>query len=168
MRVLLLLVVFLSGSALASNTDHPAAHKNPSPDLAPEEVIRQQINALSADGEVKDRVKRCYRFASPANRRFTGPLDKIEQMIQSPEYRVLLDARKYLVGRAVDETPDLDHLMLTVVDKDGNQVCFRCFLTKQAASPCEGCWMTDAVVRVGGIPQDNREKNRSPRSNETI
>ena len=167
-KPLLLLAAFVSASAIASTNSRPALNNEPSPELTPEQVIGHQIRALSADGEIRDRIEHCYRFASPSNRRYTGPIDKFEKMIQSPEYRVLLDARKFLVGRALVESPDLVHLLLTVVDKDGNLVCFRCFLTKQTAPPYQGCWMTDTVVRFGGIQRGNREQDQPPRDNETI
>lgn len=167
-NLLLLLAAFVSASAIASTNSRPAPNKDPSPELTPEQVIGHQIRALSAEGEIRDRIERCYRFASPSNRRFTGPIDKFEKMIQSPEYNALLNARKFLVGRALVESPDLVHLLLTVVDNDGDLVCFRCFLTKQTAPPYQGCWMTDTVVRFGEIQKEERDQDKPPRANETI
>jgi hypothetical protein len=134
--------------------DRNASADSPSPKLSPEDVIRFQVGALSGKGELAQRIKRCYRFASPANRQNTGPIEKFERMIRSPEYAALLDARRFLVGRAHVESPELAHLLVTLVDGDGTLTCYRCFLTKQSAPPYRDCWMTDAVVRVGRFEQE--------------
>jgi hypothetical protein len=143
-----------AASQPAGGKNRPAIAEAPSPELSPQDVIRFQVSALSGAGDVADRIQRCYRFASPANRRHTGPIENFENMIQSPEYGALLDARRFLVGRAHVEAPDLVHLLVTVVDDGGNLTCYRCFLTKQSATPYRDCWMTDAVVRVGSFERE--------------
>jgi hypothetical protein len=143
--------------------DQKASADSPSPELSPEDVIRFQVGALSGKGDRSQRIKRCYRFASPANRQNTGPIEKFERMIRSPEYAALLDARRFLVGRAHVESPELVHLLVTLVDGDGNLTCYRCFLTKQSEPPYRNCWMTDAVVRVGRF---EHEKIVPPKPND--
>jgi hypothetical protein len=143
--------------------EQKASADSPSPKLSPEDVIKFQVGALSEKGDLSQRIKRCYRFASPANRQNTGPIEKFEKMIRSPEYAALLDARRFLVGRAHVESPELVHLLVTLVDGDGNLTCYRCFLTKQSEPPYRDCWMTDAVVRVGRFEQ---EKIAPPKPND--
>jgi hypothetical protein len=159
---------FALGTRSAVSFDDPIDKAQPSPKLTPQEVIQLQISALSAPGDVKDRVANCYEFASPANKRFTGPIGKFEQMIQSPEYCVLLDARTFLAGRAVAESPDLVHLMLTVIDRQGSLVCFRCFLSKQTVPKYRDCWMTDAVIRVGEVKLEERRQPDAKQDAPTI
>jgi hypothetical protein len=125
-----------------------AVERKPSPELTPEDVIRLQVKELSANGPLKTRIERCYEFASPANRLNTGPIDRFSEMIQKPNYAVLLDAKHFLVGRASVNGRQA-HLLLTVVDAKGNLCLFRCLLSKQTLAGYIDCWMTDAVVRIG-------------------
>jgi hypothetical protein len=147
----------------ANNVDRARGEKNPSPRFSPEEVIALQIGALSSEGDVKARIQRCFRFASPANRAYTGPLDRFVRMVQSPSYSSLLYAKQFLVGRASRDNQEAQ-LLLTVVDGDGKLHLFRCFLSKQIGGEFADCWMTDAVVPVGvANPLDQlREARSSP------
>ncbi len=157
------LIVLASAGAIvaphslpADEPAQPMADAQPAPKLSPEDVVRAQMKSLSAAGSVQTRIDRCYRFASPANRAHTGPIQRFATMIQSPKYAVLLNAKHFLVGRAMQNGREA-HLLLTVVDANGNLSLFRCFLSKQTAAPYADCWMTDAVIRVGEVgPAPNR------------
>jgi hypothetical protein len=72
------------------------------------------------------------------------------EMIRQPKYAVLLDAKHFLVGRASVNGRQA-HLLLTVVDSQGNLSLFRCLLSKQTLATYIDCWMTDAVVRIGDV-----------------
>lgn len=148
-------------SVLLAENNAPATATDtlkPSPRLSPEVVVRWQMNALSVPGPVDARIERCYRFASPENRKHTGPTKRFAAMIQAPKYAVLLDAKHFLVGQATVNGREA-HLLLSVVDPQGNLSLFRCFLSKQTAAPYTDCWMTDAVMRVDEV---NAPPNRRP------
>lgn len=132
----------------AGRDDPRSLPSEPSPQLSPEEVIGIQVGALSAEGDIETRIENCYRFASPANRAHTGPLDRFQRMVATPSYRPLLSAKKFLVGRAQVKEGEA-HLLLTVADSDGKLWVYRCFLSKQTGDGFAGCWMTDAVVLAG-------------------
>jgi Domain of unknown function (DUF4864) len=121
--------------------------RDPSLQLSAEDVVRAQMSALSGEGAVRKRIERCYRFASPANREHTGPIEHFAQMVQAPQYAPLLNAKHFLVGQATREK-DEAFLLVTATDSAGELMLFRFFLSKQAKAPYEGCWMTDAVIRV--------------------
>lgn len=116
------------------------------------------MQALSAAGPVETRIDRCYRFASPANRTHTGPLNRFSAMVQSPQYQAVLNAQHYLVGRATQKQNEA-HLLVTTVDPAGGLTLFRFFLSKQTQAPYAGCWMTDAVIRLGTVkpPEESRQ-----------
>lgn len=133
----------------------------PSPELSPEDVVQKQMQALSAAGPVAERIDRCYRFASPANREHTGPIERFSAMVQGPAYQALLDATHFLVGRATRQKNEA-YLLVTTVDAAGELTLFRFFLSKQEKAPYAGCWMTDAVIRVGAMkpPAEPRKPRR--------
>ncbi len=148
----------------AANADGQRPNAEPSPRFTPEDVIRIQIGALSAEGDVRTRIENCYRFASPANRSYTGPLARFAGMVQSPSYAALLNAKHFLVGRASQDNGEA-RLLLTVVDGNGELSVFRCFLSKQTNVEFAGCWMTDAVIPVGiANPLDQLRTPPSPPS----
>jgi hypothetical protein len=157
--------VFIAFFALTSVSN--AAERKPSPKLTPEDVIRLQINALSAEGPIKTRIQRCYEFASPANRLNTGPVKRFGEMIRQPKYAVLLDAKHFLVGRASVNGRQA-HLLLTVVDSQGNLCLFRCLLSKQTRATYIDCWMTDAVVRIGDVDSGKTPNQPLASSSPTI
>lgn len=151
-------------------TPTPAAPEpiaEPSPQFSPEDVVRKQMQALSGVGPVEGRIDRCYRFASPDNRAHTGPLARFATMVQAPQYQALLNAKQFLVGSATLQN-DEAHLLVTAVDPVGELTLFRFFLSKQVQGPYAGCWMTDAVIRVGVINQPDDKAPKSRVENPTI
>ncbi|MDX1512826.1 MAG: DUF4864 domain-containing protein, partial [Gammaproteobacteria bacterium] len=68
----------------------PAAH------LGPEDVVRIQLEALRQNDENDLGIAVAFRFASPLNKRSTGPLPRFVQMIKQGPYRPMLDYRRVL------------------------------------------------------------------------
>jgi hypothetical protein len=81
-------------------------------------------------------------------------------MVKTPQYSVLLNARRFLVGRAKVEGNQA-HLLLSVVDENNDLVLFRCFLSKQSSAEYKDCWMTDAVIRLETARQHLKTKPAS-------
>ena len=89
----------------------------PHPRLHPTEVISLQVCALSSHDAHPharfDGIKACYQFAAPANRAFTGPLERFTKMLTSA-YQDLLRTRSFALReldsgallRAPDEGDD--------------------------------------------------------------
>jgi len=137
----------------------PEPIAEPSAELSPEDVVQKQMHALSGSGPVLSRIDRCYRFASPANRSHTGPLERFATMVQSPDYQAVLNAKHFLVGHATQQNNEA-HVLVTTVDPAGELTLFRFFLSKQTKAPHAGCWMTDAVIRVGTLKPVEEAKKR--------
>jgi hypothetical protein len=73
-----------------------SASLRPSAHLAPEDVVRIQLEALRKnDGEDRG-IAVAFRFASPANKRSTGPLPRFISMIRNGPYSLMLAYRKIL------------------------------------------------------------------------
>ncbi len=109
--------------------------------------MRLQHSALSANAPIPKRIESCYRFASPANRDHTGPIERFARLFDSPDYRVMLEAQRFLVGKAIRNGKEA-YLLVTMVDARGELALFRFFLTKESKPPYADCWMTDSVVRL--------------------
>lgn len=155
-------IVIAAAPSTESPAPRPLPNAVPSPQLTPEDVVRLQLTALSADVAVPERIKMCYRFASPANRAHTGPLDRFARLFESPDYHVMLDAHRFLVGKAIRDGNDA-YLLATMVDERGKLSLFRVFLSKQSEPPYADCWMTDTVIRLQPFtPPEPPRQEKSP------
>lgn len=69
----------------------------PSPSMSPVEVTERQLEALQ-QGDVQT----CFNFASPANRKATGPWQRFELMVrQTPAYQPLVGSTRFAVVGAL-------------------------------------------------------------------
>ena len=117
----------------------------PHPSLTPQEVVEFQLTALqsAADGG----IEATFRFASPANKRVTGPLTRISRLFDSALYQPMLDNKGTDI-RLVRNDGFTAELMAGVVDDSGDIHWYRFRLSRQTESPYLNCWMTDAVMAV--------------------
>ena len=145
-----LLLMGLSTAAFAqSESDGPGAEPaTPNADFGPADVVTLQMQALgSNDIPVENAgIEITFRFASPANKRVTGPLDKFATLFDSLAYAPMLNHRTLEVGpedirgyRAV--------VPVFIEAEDGSRLSYLFVLSRQAADnpECSGCWMTDSV-----------------------
>ena len=117
----------------------------PSPELAPAEVVRIQVEALRNNTLSNDGIELTYRFASPDNKRNTGPLDRFIGMVRSAPYDRLLNHRRAEYSpMAVSGTQAQQ--VVVIIDAEGNEVGYVWVLSRQTDGPFKGCWMTDAVI----------------------
>jgi hypothetical protein len=71
--------------------------RQPSPSLTPVQVVNGQLSALQ-----RGDVQTCFNFASPNNKRATGPWQRFEMMVrQTPAYAPLVGCDRYEVVGAV-------------------------------------------------------------------
>lgn len=145
---------------LTSGTSHG---EFPSPDYGPEDVVRIQVEAL-ADNDTPYRnagIEVAFRFASPANKRFTGPLWRFIRMLYAPTYRHFLFHRAAHVGRA-DIQGSQATLTVILTAAEGGRVAYLFRLSRQRGGPCEACWMTDEVwpikLQEANGPEGNERK----------
>jgi len=121
----------------------------PAPGLGPAEAVRAQLAALQNNDEpsTDHGVRVAFRFASPENREVTGPLPRFSRMLRNKTYGPLMNHRSHWLGelRQGDGTAQQ---RVTVIGPNGERARYIFVLSRQAGPPCEGCWMTDSVIRV--------------------
>jgi hypothetical protein len=121
----------------------------PSPDLSPQEVVRVQVEALAENDTPHDDagIEAAFNFASPANKRSTGPLDRFRTLFDTPAYGPMVDH-----ATATYSEPQVDgstaQVGVILVSVSGRRIGYLFRLSKQTDAPHEDCWMTDAVVPV--------------------
>jgi hypothetical protein len=128
--------------------DHPVEGlPTPRPDADPGEVAATQLDALAVnDDPFEDAgVLTAYNFASPANRRVTGPRDRFVRMVHGPRYAPMVDHEEAVAG-PVERDGDRALQRVTVTGTDGRTVTYAFGLSPATAGPFAGCWLTDSVV----------------------
>ena len=139
---------FLPVAPIANEASEVQASIQPSPNLSPVEVVKIQIEALGKNDipHPNRGIEIAFRFASPENKRATGPLERFIQMVSSPAYRPLLNHRTADYG-SIEVTGDLAVQPVTLIAQNGEKVGYVFSLSKQTGSPYDGCWMTNGVSR---------------------
>ncbi len=137
------LLVVLAAPAGASHLPQT----EPVPSLSPQDVVSIQIEALrNNDTPYEDRgVEVTFNFASPANKRMTGPLERFNVMIRNPTYGPMIDHRSASYENLVVEG-DSARIDVILTSKEGAFLGDRFFLSRQHGNRYEGSWMTDAVI----------------------
>lgn len=141
----------------------------PTPDLTPAEVTRIQLEALRTNTLLNEGIALTYRFASPANRRTTGPLPRFVRMLRSPPYDRLLNHRAVTYG-PLEIEKDTAYQPIVVTDSDGEQLAYLWVLSRQGDGEYRDCWMTDAVIssedasemRVAAVPVPANSTSDAP------
>lgn len=125
---------------------NPYHDRQPNPSLAPEDVISIQLGAMKYNDlpHADAGVEICFRFASPANRLFTGPVGRFIRMMHNPLYGVMLnyDSIQFIPANVQGTKWRL------LITKQGEGSTFMWSLSLQTAAPYAGCWMTDNVLLV--------------------
>ncbi len=145
--VLLLLAMVPLGVA-AGLSPQPVPQRDgpvPSPELAPAEVVRIQVEALRKNSLSNDGIELTYRFASPNNTRSTGPLDRFVDMVRSAPYDRLLNHRRAEYSPMAVSGNQAQQIVV-IIDAEGNEAGYVWVLARQTEGLLEDCWMTDAVI----------------------
>ena len=132
------------------DTDYPIeAVPTPDTDDGPERALQRQIAALERnDDPVADAgIKTVYNYASPANRRRTGPYERFARMVRSDRYAPLVDHAEAVPG-PVEEDWSGATCRVTVTGPDDRTRTYEFRLSPATTGPFRNCWQTDAVVVV--------------------
>ena len=160
----LLLAIFwlsfvLSGCTLnafkQSGEAEVEALPTPSPEFSPDEVVHLQLEALQHNDKTNRGIETAFNFASPDNRKVTGPLTRFVKMVKSPPYNAMLNHRSVEYD-PVEISGNTARQRVKLIGADGRTVIYIFKLSKQSAAPYKNCWMTDAVMAepVPELPQD--------------
>jgi hypothetical protein len=148
----LLVTLALGGWFLAVSSAQAQQLIRPERSLSPADVIRIQLEALSANGRGDDMtgIEQVWAFAHPDNRRLTGPLPRFARMLRSPSYLLLLGNRGHRIERvSVDDGSA--HFAVRVTSRDGGIYGYSWRLSRTTDGAAAGAWMTTSVALVGRL-----------------
>jgi len=138
------LVLALAASTLRAG-DPPGDGLRPDPSLSPEQVVRIQLEALRRNDADDRGIAVAFRFASPENKRNTGPVPRFARMIKHGPYALMLSfshasfAPTQVAGRQALQS-------VTLVAPGHAPVTYLFHLSRQVDDgPNKDCWMTEGV-----------------------
>jgi len=121
--------------------------KKPRPDIQPEDVVRIQLTSLMKNNNpyINAGIEQTWEFAHPANRVFTGPIQRFTQMMYAPSYVVMIDHIKHdIIEIKMNENSAYYFIELT--SADGRMFGFKWTLNKVIEEGIyKNCWMTSSV-----------------------
>lgn len=133
-------LLLLSRFSFAENLD-----LQPNPELSPQQVVLFQLRALQSASD--EGIAATFRFASPANRKITGPLEKFSRLFESSQYQPMINHQSAEV-KLINSDEQTAELQASLIDSSGNVHRYQFRLSKQKSAPFVDCWMTDAVMAV--------------------
>ena len=151
----LILLIFMSlllttplGAAL-SDKPRSAALPQPEENLQPEDVVRIVIGALAKNDRPFSNagIATTFNFASPENKRNTGPLAAFTRMVKAPPYGLLLNHLESDLSDVV-HVGDSAYILVQLTTREGSEAVFAFRLSKQIDGQYRDMWMTDAVWPV--------------------
>jgi hypothetical protein len=117
----------------------------PDPSLTPEQVVRIQLEALEGNDEDDRGIALAFRFASPANRQSTGPIERFTAMLKGPLYSPMLGFIEAEYGNT-GVRGESARVKVKLFGTGGQVIVYVFYLSKQTEDPYSDCWMTDAVT----------------------
>ena len=117
----------------------------PEPKLKPNDVVRLQLLAMQQNDDSDFGIEVTFRFASPANKKQTGPLKRCIGIVRNRSYRPLLNhINATFLELTVEEVSAIQDVIITT--SNGERIGYRFRLSIQKGPLYPGCWMTDSVV----------------------
>ncbi len=117
----------------------------PEPELKPNDVVRLQLLAMQQNDDSDFGIEVTFRFASPANKKQTGPLKRFISLVRNPSYRPLLNhINATFIELTVEDVFAVQDVIITT--SNGERIGYRFRLSIQKGPLYPGCWMTDSVT----------------------
>jgi hypothetical protein len=130
------------------NDDYPVEGvPTPEPSYSPTRVVSIQLDGLATNDDPFENagIATAYNFASPGNRRATGPFDRFVRMVTGPQYAPMVDHVEATTG-PMEQTNTRAEQRVTLTGPGGRTATYVFGLSEQSAGAFDGCWLTDRVM----------------------
>lgn len=114
------------------------------PQMNAKDIIRLQMNSLQKNKNDSG-IKLAFKYASPENKKSTGPYSNFKRMVQNKNYKHLLNCKSWkFVPKTIRKKRDEEYsILVEVLSKDNKKYNYRFTLTRQ---PKTLFWRTDSVI----------------------
>ena len=142
-RAISLVFIFILHIQVWASYDIENAY--PEPELKPNDIVRLQLLAMQQNDDSNFGIEVTFRFASPANKKQTGPLKRFIRLVRNPSYRPLLNhINATFLELTVEEDFAVQDVIITT--SNGKRIGYRFRLSIQKGPLYPDCWMTDSVI----------------------
>ena len=139
------LLIFIFALTFKVWASYDINNSYPDPKLEPNDVVRLQLLAMQQNDESDIGIEVTFRFASPANKKLTGPLNRFIRLVRNPSYRPLLNhINATFLDLTIEENFAVQDVIIT--SSSGKRIGYRFRLSIQKDRLYQGCWMTDSVI----------------------
>ena len=139
------LIVFLFIQPFQVWASYDIKNAYPEPELKPNDVVKLQLLAMQQNDDSDFGIEVTFRFASPANKKQTGPLKRFIKLVRNPSYRPLLNhINATFLELNIEEDFAVQDVIITT--SNGERIGYRFRLSIQKGPLYPGCWMTDSVT----------------------
>ena len=139
------LIVFISILSFQVWASYDIENAYPEPELKPNDVVRLQLLAMQQNDDSDFGIEVTFRFASPANKKQTGPLKRFTRLVRNLSYRPLLNhINATFLELTVEEDFAVQDVIITT--SNGKRIGYRFLLSIQKGLLYPDCWMTDSVI----------------------
>ncbi len=130
--------------------DPNVALASPKPEYSPQQAVKLIFDALQKNDTPRENagIETAFNFASPGNKKITGPLPKFITMVKSPNYAEMVDHKFAEMINPTRVEGDLAAQRVRVIGKNGKIITYEFILSRDKTTRC---WMTDGVVIVPAV-----------------
>ena len=140
---LILIIVF----AVMFIVTAPAEIIKPNNGIEPYQVVKIQLRSLKNNDEPFKNagIEQTWEFAHPNNKKFTGPLERFKNLLNSDSYSMMLNHIDHKIIE-VKTTDSKAAYEVTILGEGKNYYKFRWIVEKyDIEGPLKDCWLTTAV-----------------------
>ena len=119
----------------------------PNNGIEPYQVVKIQLKSLMKNNDPFKNagIEQTWEFAHPNNKKFTGPLKRFKNLLNSESYKMLLNHIDHNIAE-VKSTDSITVYEVTVLGKGKNYYKFRWIVEKyEVEGPLKDCWLTTGV-----------------------
>ena len=125
----------------------PADVIKPNNGIEPYQVVKIQLRSLKNNDEPFENagIEQTWEFAHPSNKKFTGPLERFKNLLNSDSYSMMLNHIDHKIIE-VKTTDSKAAYEVTILGEGKNYYKFRWMVEKyNRDGPLKDCWLTTAV-----------------------
>jgi len=160
MRILLLLIVigFIIMKKTCKTIKGQKYCTKDKPLMNARNIIKIQMDSMK-NNKKESGIRAAFKYASPLNKKKTGPYDKFKQMLRSDTYKHLLNNKTWkIVPKTIQKSKDeIYSALVEVLSSLDNQIHrYRFTLSRQIPTLF---WRTDSVIKENFTSDTTIQKN---------
>ena len=138
LSIISIALIFTSLGYLRFDENYSPKLTKPNINLKPFDVLSIQLNSLQRNNiPYKDAgIEQVWEFAHPNNKKITGPLEKLKEMIYSKNYKMLINH---------------ENSEITILNENSNKSVYKIFILSSDKKKYSYIWHVEKVKQQGDL-----------------